>query len=160
MLSRPPTRRGQYTPHSFSSWRKRMRRARWKKKPLGAQILPGGRFGQKRGAGERRILAVWAPRWARAGVCGSFKWSARDETPELIRGANRIGSASLLLSRPAGLAVFTLALRASLRSVAPSIPLRLLPSPVFHWFRCRSVGGYQGGRGAPIQRTTALRIHP
>ena len=43
-------------------------------------------------------------------------------------------SASLLLSRPAGLAVFTLALRASLRSVAPSIPLRLLPSPVFHWF--------------------------
>ena len=78
-------------PHSFSSWRKRMRRARWKKKPLGAQILPGGRFGQKRGAGERRILAVWAPRWARAGVCGSFKWSARDETPELIRGANRIG---------------------------------------------------------------------
>ena len=27
-------RRGGCTPHSFSSWRKRMRRARWKKKPL------------------------------------------------------------------------------------------------------------------------------
>ena len=29
---------GQCTPHSFSSWRKRMRRARWKKKPLGPNL--------------------------------------------------------------------------------------------------------------------------
>ena len=42
-------------------------------------------------AGERRIFAVRSPRWARAQVCGNFKWSARDETMEVIRGARRIG---------------------------------------------------------------------
>ena len=33
-------------------------------------------------------------------VCGNFKWSARDETWADIRGANRIGSASLSAAAP------------------------------------------------------------
>ena len=36
-------------------------------------------------------IAVRSPRWARAGVLPNPKWSARDETMELVRGANRIG---------------------------------------------------------------------
>ena len=62
-----------------------------------------------------------------SGQPATKRWNSSGVRIELV-------SAPLLLSRPAGLAVFTLALRASLRSVAPSIPLRLLPSPVFHWF--------------------------
>ena len=35
-------------PHSFSSWRKRMRRARWKKKPLGPNLPVRASLGMRR----------------------------------------------------------------------------------------------------------------
>ena len=41
-------RRGGCTPHSFSSWRKRMRRARWKKKPLGPNLPVRASLGMRR----------------------------------------------------------------------------------------------------------------
>ena len=55
MLSRPPTRRGQYTPHSFSSWRKRMRRARWKKKPFRPNLPVRASLGMRTVVGHDRI---------------------------------------------------------------------------------------------------------
>ena len=42
------SRTGDCTPHSFSSWRKRMRRARWKKKPLGPNLPVWASLGMRR----------------------------------------------------------------------------------------------------------------
>ena len=46
---------GQCTPHSFSSWRKRMRRARWKKKPLGPNLPVRASLGMRTVVSHDRI---------------------------------------------------------------------------------------------------------
>ena len=46
---------GECTPHSFSSWRKRMRRARWKKKPLGPNLPVRASLGMRTVVGQGRI---------------------------------------------------------------------------------------------------------
>ena len=48
-------RRGGCTPHSFSSWRKRMRRARWKKKPLGPNLPVRASLGMRTVVSHDRI---------------------------------------------------------------------------------------------------------
>ena len=48
-------RRGGCTPHSFSSWRKRMRRARWKKKPLDPNLPVRASLGMRTVVSHDRI---------------------------------------------------------------------------------------------------------